>query len=204
MKWVHGGSPPFLRAAAKASSIDGFGHSELAQLTAENLASMNQVVDNLEEALCLVAEAVADLYEVQGPQNRDIALRAATPDEGTELLQAKVIPVSEVCERIDLWREAIGEEVASVTNKHKAGTFGTEVEVKAIEAEGVYQVVRVPGKLVAAIKPPRRYKARLVACGNFLHREKTRKSATLDRTELGHLQFADSVGHRYPKGLANG
>ena len=102
------------------------GHSELAKLTAESLASMNQVVDNLEEALCLVAEDVADLYEVRGPQNRDIALRAATPDEGTELLQAKVIPVSEVCDQIDLWREAIGEEVASVINKHKAGTFRTE------------------------------------------------------------------------------
>ena len=48
----------------------------------------------------------------------------------------------------------------------------------------MYQVVRVPRKLVAAIKPPRRFKARLVACGDFLHREKTRKSATLDRTDL--------------------
>ena len=74
--------------------------------------------------------------------------------------------------------------MASVINKHRAGNFRTEAEVKAMEAEGKYHAVRVPGKLVAAIKPPRRYKARLVACGNFLHREKTRKSPTLDRTDL--------------------
>ena len=72
----------------------------------------------------------------------------------------------------------------SVINKHKAGTFRSEAEVRALESEGKYQVIRVPGKLVAAIKPPRRFKARLVACGNFLHREKTRKSSTLDRTDL--------------------
>ena len=95
-----------------------------------------------------------------------------------------MVPISEVCDQIDLWREAICEEVGSVINKHKAGTFRTESEVRAIEAEGRHQVIRVPGRLVAAVKPPRRFKARLVACGNFLHREKTRKSSTLDRTDL--------------------
>ena len=145
---------------------------------------MNRTVENLEDFLCLAAENVPDLYEDQGPQNGDVALRTVTPDEGSELLQAKTVPITEVCDQIDLWREAIGEEVASVINKHKAGTFRTEEEVRAMEAEGTYQVVRVPGKLVAAVKPPRRFKARLVACGNFLHREKTRKSATLDRTDL--------------------
>ena len=160
------------------------GHGELAKLTAQTVADMYATVDNLEEFLHIVAYDVAELYEQHELQNRDVAIRTVTPEEGIELLQAKVVPITEVCERIDEWREAIGEEVASVINKHKAGTFRTEQEVKAVESEDKYQVVRVPGKLVAAIKPPRRFKARLVACGNFLHREKTRKSATLDRTDL--------------------
>ena len=160
------------------------GNKELAKLTAESLTELHQTVDGLEESLCIASGDVPSLYENQGLQNRDVALRAMAPEEGVELLQAKTVPTSEVCARIDLWREAIGEEVASVINTHRAGTFRTEAEVKAMAAEGKYQVVRVPGKLVAAIKPPRRYKARLVACENFLHREKTRKSPTLDRTDL--------------------
>ena len=160
------------------------GDAEIARLTAECLAEMNHTVSGLEEILCNTADDIPQLYESQGPQNHDISLRAVTPAEGAELLQAKVIPITEVCENIEVWKEAIGEEVASVINKHKAGTFKTDQEVKQLEASGECQVIRVPGKLVAAIKPPRRYKARLVACGNFLHREKTRKSATLDRTDL--------------------
>ena len=160
------------------------GDEELAKLTATNLAEMNRTIDGLEDVLFQVSENFAALYEDEGPQNRDISLRSIGLEEGAELLQAKIIPINEVCDQIETWREAIGEEVASVINKHKAGTFRTESEVKALEAEGKFQIVRVPGKLVAAIKPPRKYKARLVACGNFLHREKTRKSATLDRTDL--------------------
>ena len=160
------------------------GDVELAQATAECVAGMNRMVSNLEETLCCVVEDVSQLYESQGPQSNDISLRAITPSEGVELLQTKVIPIAEVCENIEAWKEAIGEEVASVINKHQAGTFKTDEEVKMMESKGECQVRRVPGKLVAAIKPPRRYKARLVACGNFLHREKTRKSSTLDRTDL--------------------
>ena len=160
------------------------GDAEIARTTAESLAEMNQVVSGLEEILCSTVDDIPQLYESQGPQNHDISLRAVTLAEGAELLQAKVIPITEVCENIEIWKEAIGEEVASVINKHRAGTFKTDEEVKQLKATGECQVIRVPGKLVAAIKPPRRYKARLVACGNFLHREKTRKSATLDRTDL--------------------
>ena len=150
------------------------GDSELAQLTANNLVELNQMVSGLEETLCASVDNIPEMYEFQGPQNRDISLRAVSVEEGAELLQAKVIPVAEVCENIDTWREAIGEEVASVINKHKAGTFKTEDEVRAMEAKGEFQIVRDPGKLVAAIKPPRKLKARLVACGNFLQRERQR------------------------------
>ena len=160
------------------------GHKILAKSTAENLTDLNRMVEGLEEVLCAVVDNVSELYEGQGPQSRDVMLRALAPEEGKELLQAKVIPINEVCEHIEQWREAIGEEVASVINKHRAGTFRSEAEVRTLESEGKYQVIRVPGKLVAAIKPPRRFKARLVACGNFLHSEKTRKSSTLDRTDL--------------------
>ena len=49
--------------------------------------------------------------------------------------------MTEVCENIDTWREAIGEEVASVINKHKVGTFKTESEVREMESKGEYQIV---------------------------------------------------------------
>ena len=146
------------------------GHRELAKFTVENISDLNKMVESLEETLCTLANNIPEMYEEQGPQNRDVMLKAVSPEEGNELLQAKVIPVSEVCEHIEQWRDAIGEEVQNVINKHKAGTFRSEAEVRALESEGKYQVIRVPGKLVAAIKPPRRFKARLVACGNFLHR----------------------------------
>ena len=64
------------------------GHSELAKLPAQSFAEVYTTVDNLEESLYAVAYDVAELYEQQRPQNRDIAIRSNTPQEGIELLQA--------------------------------------------------------------------------------------------------------------------
>ena len=126
----------------------------------------------------------ADLYESEGPQNRDISLRASEAGEKPDLLQAKVVPVAEVCANIDEWREATGDEVHNVITKHQAGSFRSEDEVRNMEADPKLEVIRVPGQLVAAPKPPRRHKARLVACGKFLVREKCGRSSTLERRDL--------------------
>ena len=134
--------------------------------------------------MCDTQLNLSDLYEGEGPQNRDISLRAVDVGEKPDLLQAKVVPVSEVCANIDEWRDAIGDEVHSVITKHQAGSFRSEDAVREMEADPALEVIRVPGKLVAALKPPRRHKARLVACGNFLVREKCGRSSTLDRRDL--------------------
>ena len=72
------------------------GNKELAKLTAESLTELHQTVDGLEESLCIASGDVPSLYENQGLQNRDVALRAMAPEEGVELLQAKTVPTSEV------------------------------------------------------------------------------------------------------------
>ena len=56
--------------------------------------------------------------------------------------------------------------------------------VKRLEADPRFEVVRVPGKVVASVKPPNRKKALLVACGNYLVRTKTKGSPALDRKDV--------------------
>ena len=160
------------------------GNMDLASLTAKSLAEAHVSLSKIEGILCDTQLNLSDLYEGEGPQNRDISLRAVDVGEKPDLLQAKVVPVSEVCANIDEWRDAIGDEVHSVITKHQAGSFRSEDAVREMEADPALEVLRVPGKLVAALKPPRRHKARLVACGNFLVREKCGRSSTLDRRDL--------------------
>ena len=96
--------------------------------------------------MCDTQLNLSDLYEGEGPQNRDISLRAVEVGEKPDLLQAKVVPVAEVCANIDEWREAIGDEVQSVITKHQAGSFRSEDAVREMEADPALEVIRVPGK----------------------------------------------------------
>ena len=85
---------------------------------------------------------------------------------------------------IKSWTPALEAELLSLTEVNEATGVITEDEVRALEADPELHVVRLPGKIVAVIKPPNKKKARLVACGNFLHRPKDRGSPTLDRRDL--------------------
>ena len=53
-----------------------------------------------------------------------------------------------------------------------------------LEADPNVEVLRIPGKVVASLKPGRRRKAWVVACGNYLHRPPERKSPTFDRRDV--------------------
>ena len=175
------------------------GNSTLAEETTKCLAEMNRALASLESSLINQARNGLDDYELEGPQNRDIQLRGVETDE-KELLQTKIILVSEVAAAIPEWRAALTNEANSLIAEHKACEPISENAVKQLEANPAFKVVRAHGKIVASIKPPGRKKARLVACGNYLVRNKTKGSPKLDRQDV-YWANMDTFSLRSPLGL---
>ncbi|CAE7662394.1 unnamed protein product, partial [Symbiodinium sp. KB8] len=158
------------------------GHVELAQSTAELLEQMDNSVSCLESLLeSLSGQAVSE-WESEGLLRSDVHLRAL--DAEADVLQTKMVPIAEVAKDIDSWKPSLSDELASVTTVHKAGVIISEEEARLLESNPDVEVLRVPGKIVASIKPPFKRKARFVACGNYLTRQKESKSPTLDRHDL--------------------
>ena len=143
---------------------------------------MNRSLMSLEADLVQISDDALDGFEDEGPQNRDIRLAAAAAEE-SELL-TKMVPVSEVSSDISAWRSAMLDEATSLISEYKACRPITKEAVKKLESRADYEVVRVPGKIVASIKPPNRKKVLLVACGNYLVRNKTKGSPALDRKDV--------------------
>ena len=159
------------------------GETSLSEETVRNLSAINRTLASLEETLVSWSDGSFEGYEEEGPQNRDMRLSSIAVDE-PELLQTKTIPVAEVAAAVDEWRAALMDEATSLISEHKACKPIAEEAVCKLEAHPDYEVVRVPGKIVATVKPPNRKKARLVACGNYLVRNKTKGSPALDRKDV--------------------
>ena len=159
------------------------GESFLSEDTARCLAILNGSLTDLESELVEIADDTFEGYEDEGPQNRDLRLSAVTVEE-QELLQTKMVPVADVGANIAEWRSALIDEATSLISEHEACRPITEDAVQKLEADPRFEVVRVPGKVVASIKPPNRKKARLVACGNYLVRTKNKGSPALDRKDV--------------------
>ena len=101
-----------------------------------------------------------------------------------EVLHTHSVPLSEVIRDLDSWYPALLEEFNSILTTHKAIRPTTKDELKSLERQG-REVLYVPGKLVATVKAGTgKQKARIVACGNFLSREKPQGSPTLSRGDI--------------------
>ncbi|CAE7494271.1 RE1 [Symbiodinium natans] len=160
------------------------GCADLAESAATLLARIHVEVQALENLLDWLSGYENYDPENDGQQNSDLHLRAVSVDEGEQLLQTKIVSINEVMADIEGWIEALRSELTSLTEVNGATGVITEEEVRQLESDPTLEVVRVPGKIVASIKPPRKKKARLVACGDFLNRPKNRGSPTLDRRDL--------------------
>ena len=94
------------------------------------------------------------------------------------------VPLAEVMRDLRSWYPALLEEFNSILTIHKAIRPVTKDELKMLEKQG-REILYVPGKLVATVKAGTgKQKARIVACGNFLGREKQQRSPTLSRGDI--------------------
>ena len=101
-----------------------------------------------------------------------------------EVLHTHTVPLSEVLRDLNGWYHPLLEEFNSILTTHKAIRPTTKEELRALEKEG-RQILYVPGKLVATVKAGTgKRKARVVACGDFLSREKAHGSPTLARGDI--------------------
>ena len=146
------------------------------------MESLGKQVVGLETCLERLDCDDVDRFENEDRQRRDLNLRSL--DVEAEVLQTKTVPIPEVVSDLQNWTPALADELNSVTTTHKAGSIITDEEAKLLESQPELDVVRVPGKVVASVKPPFKRKARFVACGNYLTRPKHSKSPTLDRHDL--------------------
>ena len=99
----------------------------------------------------LPSQTVAE-RENEGQLRSDIHLSAL--DAESEVLQTKMVPIADVVRDIEKWKPTLSDELASVTTVHNAGTIISEEEARILESNPEVEVIRVPGKVVASIKPP--------------------------------------------------
>ncbi|CAE7218324.1 RE2 [Symbiodinium natans] len=124
------------------------------------------------------------------------------PEVTPEVLHTHAVALEEVLRDLESWKPSMKDELGSLLEAHNAISPITYDEVKKLEESGV-NVLWVPSKIVATIKAGTgRKKIRLVACGNFLSREKTRKSPTLSRTDV-FTSSLDSLSLRLQLAMAS-
>ena len=95
-------------------------------------------------------------------------------EKGEEILQTRIVSQAEVRRNIEDWREPIERELVSLFETKGALKKVSEAEVKRLLEEDKAELI--PSKMVFTVKPEQgrrggKYKARLVACGNFSERE---------------------------------
>ena len=82
-----------------------------------------------------------------------------------EVLQTKTVAMQEVRNAYQEWTKPFQEEYNDLVKTVIQPL--DETELKSI-LDGSSKVERVPGKMVATIKPPAKKRGRIVACGNFI------------------------------------
>ena len=82
-----------------------------------------------------------------------------------EVLQTKTISMQEVRENYMDWVKPFAEEYSNLTQ-----TVITPLDQQQLAEvmKNAVKIERVPGKLVATLKPPAKQRGRIVACGNFM------------------------------------
>ena len=115
-------------------------------------------------------------------QRLEVSLKAVQTVEeefnkevANEVLQTKTISMQEVRENYMDWVEPFAEEYSNLVQ-----TVITPLDRQQLDEvlKTAVKVERVPGKLVATIKPPSKKRGRIVACGNFMSEVQGETSAS--------------------------
>ena len=147
------------------------------------------------------------LVELQNEQTGCLLPRVASastqePEVTPEILHTHTVSLEEVHRDLGNWVAPMKEEVNSLEDTHNALSNITHEQIKKLEQEGK-TVLWVPSKIVPTIKAGTgRKKVRIVACGNFLSKEKSRGSPTLSRSDV-FTSSLDSLSLRLQLALAS-
>ena len=118
-----------------------------------------------------------------------------SPRPEPEVLHTHAVPLSEVYADIESWKAPLLDEFNSIVTTHRAMRHISRSEIRDLEKSGK-QIQYVPGKLVATVKAgTAAKKARIVACGNFLGKERPSGSPTLSKSDI-FAGALDSLGLR--------
>ena len=158
-------------------------YQDLGELEAQMSALQAKSSQMLGQSTVMMSPLLASLKDVGSPR----------PEP--EVLHTHAVPLSEVYANIESWRPSLLDEFNSIVTTHKAMRHISRPEIKELEKSGK-QILYVPGKLVATVKAgTAAKKARIVACGNFLGKERPPGSPTLSKSDI-FAGALDSLGLR--------
>ena len=178
--------PPTLRALQAGGEWD---HQELAEIEEFETERWEEKLEELmvyehsgllkwargerliakdEEEFFAVKQAEAIAAQLEEALERKVRVKklesqGATQEE-EEVLQTRVVPLEEVRQDLQGWKEAFEKEYRSLVDGPVKPI--TSEEVKKMEERGV-KIEVLPAKAIASKKPPNRRKGRVVVCGNY-------------------------------------
>lgn len=114
------------------------------------------------EIIQKIVEEVEDLEKQLG--GRECKMRSLTKKIEEEALQTRLLGLDEVRRNMEDWKEAFQKEYTALTSGPVTPITKQDVEDMRNRGE---ELEILPMKAIASRKPPDRYKARVVVCGNY-------------------------------------
>ena len=142
--------------------LDQLQQLEMRKLCVEKMAKMDQVTQTT--MLFKMEMECEEIEERMESRNRKME------EKQREVLTSRTVTLDEVRNNLMDWKESLKAEYDSLMN-HEAIEPITQEECRRLERE--MEVETLPSMLVAVIKPPYKFKSRIVACGNFSTMEQT-------------------------------
>ena len=139
-------------------------------LEEKNAMDFPEVVDlvkSMQEEVTSVETRLARCVKLDEDKCRE-ECRQVMEEKGypSDVLITRTVNMEEVKKHIDEWKPALISEYKSLLD-HGAIKPMSEEEFEALKREDKVTVEVLPALLVATQKPPKKLKARIVACGNF-------------------------------------
>ena len=112
----------------------------------------------MELRILCVKRVAEDMMELEGEASGKVP----------EILQTRIVANHEVARSWDIWQPSAAAEIAELVENKQALERSNTSYLQELRARGVI-VKAVPSKVIFSVKAPKgKFKARLVACGNFL------------------------------------
>ena len=149
-----------------------FQHKALSQVCQELVLDIQEGIESI--LMSGVLEKVQS--EVRVLEGRLKAIQGIEQEEeATQVLQTKTVSMAEVKEHYKEWIEPFNEEYQTLIKTVIKPLSASQAREEIGKAK---KVQRVPGKLVATIKPPSKKRGRIVACGNYAEQATSETSAS--------------------------